>query len=92
MCRDCFYSPSDRRSYVRCEGAKKTVVSWACELLYSQSWCFGISELQEIQKQVFLTSFLLTGNHLSKRVHVRASVGPAHIGVAVRVLVWTVSA
>ena len=32
------------------------------------------------------------GNHLSKRVHVRASRGPAHIGVAVRVLIWTVSA
>ena len=32
------------------------------------------------------------GNHLSKRVHVRASRGPAHFGAAVRVLIWTVSA
>ena len=28
VCRDCFYSLSDRRSYERCEGAWKTVVSW----------------------------------------------------------------
>ena len=44
MCRDCFYSLSDRRSYERCEGARKTVVSWAYELLYSKSWCL-VSQL-----------------------------------------------
>ena len=32
MCKDCFDSLSDRRSYERCEGAGKT----AFELLYSQ--------------------------------------------------------
>ena len=37
VCRDCFYSLSDRRSYERCEGTRKTVMSWACELLYSQN-------------------------------------------------------
>ena len=45
-----FYSLSDRRSYERCEGATKTVVSWACELLYSQIWCFGISAVQSCRK------------------------------------------
>ena len=28
-----FFSLSDRRRYERCEGARKTVMSWACELL-----------------------------------------------------------
>ena len=37
VCRDCFDSLSDRRSNERCEDAGKTVVSWVCELLYSQS-------------------------------------------------------
>ena len=37
VCRDCFDSLSDRRSNERCEGARKTAVSWVCELLYSQS-------------------------------------------------------
>ena len=45
-----FYSLSDRRSYERFEGARKTVVSWACELLYSQSWCFGILAVQSCRK------------------------------------------
>ena len=36
VCRDCFDSLSDRRSYERCEGAGKTAVRWVCELLYSQ--------------------------------------------------------
>ena len=118
VCRDCFYSLSDRRSYERCEGARKTVVIWACELLYCHIWCFGISAVQSCRKyrnRLFWPYFYclvnsLTvrgclllgealywrkkkpGNHLSKRVHVRASRGLAHIGVAVRVLIWTVSA
>ena len=54
------------------------------------------SELQGIHKQASLTLFLLPlqqpGNHLSKRVHVRASGVPVHMGVAARVLIWTVSA
>ena len=43
MCRDCFYSLSDRRSYERCEDARKTVVSWACELCTAR---FGVLESQ----------------------------------------------
>ena len=35
-----FYSPSDRRSYERCEGARKTVVSWACK---PHSHCAGVA-------------------------------------------------
>ena len=61
VCRDCFDSLSDRRSYERCEGAGKTVVSWACELIQPKL-VFGdlsCSELQEIQKQALLISFLL---------------------------------
>ena len=96
VCKDCFDSLSDRRSDERCEGAGKT----ACELLYSRvvlvSWDLSCLELQGLQKQASLTLFLLPlkqpGNHLSKRVHVRASGVPVHMGVAARVLTWTVSA
>ena len=34
VCRDCFGSLSDIRSYERCEGAGKTALKWECELLY----------------------------------------------------------
>ena len=37
VCRDCFVSLSNRRSYETCECAGKTAVSWAGELLYSKN-------------------------------------------------------
>ena len=60
VCKDCFYSLSDRRSDETCEGAGKT----ASELLYSQSrvgvvWDLSCSELQGIQNQASLALFLL---------------------------------
>ena len=37
MCRDCFDSLSDGRSYERCEGVGKTALRTGCELLYNQN-------------------------------------------------------
>ena len=37
VCRDCFESLSNGRSYERCEGAGKTALRWECELLYNQN-------------------------------------------------------
>ena len=37
MCRECFDSLSDGRSYERCEGVGKTDLRWECELLYNQN-------------------------------------------------------
>ena len=37
VCRDCFDSLSDGRSYERCAGAGKTTLRWECELLYNQN-------------------------------------------------------
>ena len=37
LCRDCFDSLSDGRSYEMCEGAGKTALRWECELLYNQN-------------------------------------------------------
>ena len=37
VCRDCFDSLSDGRSYERCEGAGKTALRWEWELLYNQN-------------------------------------------------------
>ena len=61
VCSDCFDPLSDRRSYESCEGAGRTIVSLACELIQSKMvfWDLICSELQEIQKQAFLTLFLL---------------------------------
>ena len=96
VCKDCFDFLSGRRSGERCEGAGKT----ACELLYSQSRVrvvgsqlfraagnteTGFSNLISI---AFITAWQL----LTKRVHVRASAVPVHMGVAAQVLIWTVSA
>ena len=60
VCRDCFDSLSDRRIYIRCEGAGKTVVSSVCQLVQPELvfWDLSCSELQEIQKKAFLTLFL----------------------------------
>ena len=41
MCRNCFDSLSDERSYERCEGAGKTALRWECEHLYNQN-CVGV--------------------------------------------------
>ena len=94
VCKDCVDSLSDKRIDERCEGAGKT----ACELLYSQS------RVGVVGSQLFRAAgntetcfsnpyfYCLYNNHLSKRVHVRASGVPFHMGVAARVLIWTVSA
>ena len=37
VCRDCFDSLSDGRSYERREGAGKTALRWEWELLYNQN-------------------------------------------------------
>ena len=37
MCRYCFDSLSDGRSYERCEGARKTALTWEYEILYNQN-------------------------------------------------------
>ena len=37
MCRYCFDSLSDGRRYERCEGARKTVLTWECEISYNQN-------------------------------------------------------
>ena len=64
VCRDCFDSLSDRCSNERCEGARKTAVSWVSELLYSQSRV-GVVGFQlfraagNTEKQASLTLFLL---------------------------------
>ena len=63
-----FYYLSDRRSYERCEGERKTVMSWACELLYSQSWCFGISAVKncrKYRKRLFWPHFFCLYNSLA---------------------------
>ena len=81
VCRDCFDSLSDRSSDERCEGAGKT----ACELLYSQSrvglvgsQLFKAAENTETGfSNFFLLPLQQPGNHLSKRVHVRASGFPS---------------
>ena len=90
--RTVFDSLSDRRSYERCEGAWKT----ACEHLYSQSRV-GVVGSQLFRatgntETCFSNFISISGNHLLKRVHVRASGVPVHMGVAARVLIWTVSA
>ena len=36
MCRYCFDSLSDGRSYERCEGARKTALTWEYEISYNQ--------------------------------------------------------
>ena len=53
VCRDCFDSLTDGRSYERCEGAGKTALGWECELLYNQNRvrsCSGISAVQSCRK------------------------------------------
>ena len=91
--RDCFDSLSDGRSYERCEGAGKTVLRWECELLYNQNRvCVVGSQLFRaagktetgFSKLIYI-AFVTAWQ--SKGVHVRASGHPAHIGVAVRVLI-----
>ena len=62
VCRDCFDSLSDGRSYERCEGAGKTAPRWdassrTTEIEFVQ-WDLSCSELQEIQKQASLTLFI----------------------------------
>ena len=37
VCRDCFDSLSDGRSYERCEGVEKTALRCECELSYNQN-------------------------------------------------------
>ena len=37
MCRNCFDSLSERRSYERCDGVGKTALRMECELLYNQN-------------------------------------------------------
>ena len=37
MCRDCYDSLTDGRSYERCEGAGKTALGLECELVYNQN-------------------------------------------------------
>ena len=100
MCRDCFDSLSDGRSYERCDGAGKTALRWECELLYNQN------RVRVVGSQLFRAAgntetgfsnrhyiaFITAWQSVIKWVHVRASGGPAHISVAVRVLIWTVSA
>ena len=100
VCRDSFDSLSDGRSYERCEGAWKIALRWECELLYNQN------RVRVVGSQLFRAAgntkkgfsnlnyiaFITAWQSVIKRVHVRASGGPAHIGVAVRVLIWTVSA
>ena len=100
VCRDCFYSLSDGRSYDRCEGVGKTALRSECELLYNQN------RVRVVGSQLFRAAgntetgfsnlihiaFITAWQSVIKGVHVRASGGPAHIDVAVRVLIWTVSA
>ena len=62
MCRDCFDSLSDGRSYERCEGAGKTALRWDVSSCTTKIvfvyWDLSCSELQEIQKQSSLTLFI----------------------------------
>ena len=98
VCKGCFDSLSDRRSDERCEGAGKT----ACELLYSQSLVgvvgsqlFRAAGNTETGFANLISIAFITKqpcNHLSKKVHVRASWVPVHMGVAARVLICTISA
>ena len=96
VCKDCFDSLSDRRSNERCEGAGKT----ACELLYSQSRV-GVVGSQLFRaagntetgfsNHIFI-AFITAWQSFINGVNVRASGVAVHMGVAVRVLIWTVSA
>ena len=96
--RDSFYSLTDGRSYERCEGAGKTALSLECGLLFNQN------RVRVVGSQLFraagntetgfsyliYVAFITTWQSVIKGVHVSASGGPALIGVAVRVLIWTV--
>ena len=100
VCRDCFKSLSNGRSYERFEGAGKTALTWECDISYNQH------RVREVGSQLFRAAgnpergfsnliyiaFITPWLPVIKWVHARASWGPAHIGVAVRVLIWTVSA
>ena len=102
MCRYCFDSLSDRRSYERCEGARKTALTWECEISYNQnrvrvvgSQLFrAAANIETGFSYLIYIAFITAWQSVIKGVHVSAtsSGGPAHIGVVVRVLIWTVSA
>ena len=95
MCRYCFDSLSDGRSYVRCEGARKTALTWECEISYNQNYVRVVeSQLFRVAANIetgfsYLTyiAFIAAWQSVIKGVHVSASGGPANISVAVRVRV-----
>ena len=95
MCRDCFDSLSDGRSYKTCKGAGKTALRWECELLYKQNRVHVVgSQLFRAAKNtetgfsnLIYIAFITAWQSVIKGVRVRASRGPAHIDVAARVLI-----
>ena len=100
MCRYCFDSLSDGRSYERCEGARKSALTWECGISYNQNRVRVVgSQLFRAAANVetgfsylIYIAFITAWQSVIKGMHISASGGPAHIGVAVRVLIWTVSA
>ena len=100
MCRYCFDSLSDGRSFERCEGARKTALTWECGISYNQnrvrvvgSQLFrAAANIETGFSYLIYIAFITAWQSVIKGMHISASGGPAHIGVAVRVLIWTVSA
>ena len=98
VCRDCFDPLSDGRSYERCEGAGKTALR--CELSYNQnrvrvvgSQLFrAAGNTETCVSNLINIAFITAWLSVIKWGACQASGAPAHIGVAVRVLIWTVSA
>ena len=100
VCRYCFDSLSDGRSYERCEGARKTALTWECGISYNQnrvrivgSQLFrAAANIETGFSYLIHIAFITAWQSVIKGMHISASGGPAHIGVAVRVLIWMVSA
>ena len=100
VCGYCFDSLSDGRSYERCECARKTTLTWECDISYNQnrvrvvgSQLFrAAANIEKGFSYLIYIAFITAWQSVIKRVHVSASGGPAHIGVAIRVLSWTISA
>ena len=84
VCRECFDSLSDGRSYERCKSAGKTALRWECELLNNQnrvrvvgSQLFKAAGNTETGFSYFIyISFITAWQLVIKGVHVRASGVP----------------